>query len=163
MACIRAGRDRVLGTEAYRKPRWNPRRESDKRVLALRTCVYDPRMFGEQEDKLYRGLCAICLVAWKEGEEIAVTRCGHVFHEACICEWIRKGVEADGCQDWKRATCAMCRSNLYCLASELEAPVDHNVMTLAKCCIGCCVFVIVLCIMVPSLMMQYASGNNPVN
>ncbi|KAJ4824743.1 hypothetical protein Tsubulata_032391 [Turnera subulata] len=61
-----------------------------KRLEALGTVVVVD--CGEEDEVNYGGgggECAVCLEQFKDGEECRVLeRCSHVFHKACIDEWI---------------------------------------------------------------------------
>lgn len=46
--------------------------------------------------------CAICLSVIGEDEEIKELRCRHLFHEACLDQWLRL----------RNRTCPLCRDNL---------------------------------------------------
>eukprot|EP00747_Dinoflagellata_sp_TGD_P220600 gnl/TRDRNA2_/TRDRNA2_92559_c0_seq1.p1 gnl/TRDRNA2_/TRDRNA2_92559_c0~~gnl/TRDRNA2_/TRDRNA2_92559_c0_seq1.p1 ORF type:complete len:165 (-),score=7.39 gnl/TRDRNA2_/TRDRNA2_92559_c0_seq1:225-719(-) len=153
VSSVRYGKARALGIERYRRyPPISTKPEVVRRVLALQTCVYDPCLFGDEDDKKYSGSCAICLIAWNDGENVAVTRCGHPFHEECVCQWLKDAFEqSEGAPpDWDRATCPTCRTNLCTPERMQEAPAPQNAT--GKCCFGCIIITIALCILVPSIL-----------
>jgi hypothetical protein len=57
--------------------------------------------------------CSICLSAFRCGQRVLETPCGHCFHHACCQEWIQK-----------RDTCPYCRSDLYSPEELREAAID---------------------------------------
>ena len=48
------------------------------------------------------GSCSVCLEAYKVGESVTTTPCGHKFHLDCLLHWI----------DEDKITCPLCRANL---------------------------------------------------
>lgn len=44
--------------------------------------------------------CMICLCQFRENESVGVLACEHVFHEECICSWLRRKAECPICKQW---------------------------------------------------------------
>ena len=66
--------------------------------------------------------CVICLEHFREGEELLVMNCGHVFHEYCILTWLEE-----------ENACPVCRN--YVSESDLEFIVEtisHSNIRLGK-------------------------------
>lgn len=58
-------------------------------------CPFDPSVFEETPE------CCICSREFDSSGEIRKTRCGHVFHAACLGGWLRRSL-----------TCPLCREEL---------------------------------------------------
>jgi hypothetical protein len=57
--------------------------------------------------------CSICLSAFRGGQRILETKCGHAFHHACCETWLQK-----------RDTCPYCRSDLYSSDELRQAAIE---------------------------------------
>ena len=55
--------------------------------------------------------CAICLELYREGQELMILSCGHVYHEACITCWLEED-----------SICPVCRNSVS--GSDLEFVVE---------------------------------------
>ncbi|KAI4357903.1 hypothetical protein L6164_001820 [Bauhinia variegata] len=62
-------------------------------------CHYEPNPGANEEVD-----CAVCLCKIREGEEIRVLRCEHLFHRGCLDRWVGFNVSF--------ATCPLCRDLL---------------------------------------------------
>ncbi|KVH96332.1 Zinc finger, RING/FYVE/PHD-type [Cynara cardunculus var. scolymus] len=72
---------------------WVPHELID--VVPHRTCRLDPGSFEQVE-------CTVCLSAIGEDEQIKELRCGHLFHQLCLDQWLGFG----------NMTCPLCRDCL---------------------------------------------------
>ena len=61
-------------------------------------------------------ICSICLEVYKEGQQLFVLKCGHVYHEDCILTWFD--------QDF---VCPICRNSMT------GSDLDFVVQTIPKC------------------------------
>ena len=43
-------------------------------------------------------ICSICLGAYKEGQQLFVLKCGHVYHEDCILTWFDQDIVCPICR-----------------------------------------------------------------
>jgi hypothetical protein len=51
--------------------------------------------------------CPICTIEWSSDETTIRTQCGHIYHKACLLDWVKPG-------RWpKNNTCPVCRSELF--------------------------------------------------
>lgn len=69
------------------------------------------------EDPLPVEVCTICLVSYEHGDRVATSKCKHVFHQACILEWLVLNKD-----------CPCCRQSYV----DLEAAVVEPVIVLDR-------------------------------
>ena len=70
---------------------------------------------GGQSDEQDELLCSICIADYAEDRMCSTLPCGHVFHRACIAQWLRSGRMAG-------ADCPLCKEPI--LQGALHAQVD---------------------------------------
>lgn len=90
-------------------------------IHKLRTCKFDPELFGDEEGKLYASVCPICLSDFEPEDAIKVPHCGHAFHESCLSNWLMK-----------ERTCAMCRQDVTKDPAAPVAPESVGASALAS-------------------------------
>ena len=61
-------------------------------------------------------ICAICHDDLHNGQEVYKTSCGHTFHRACVCEWLKK-----------KSSCPLCRH------AEYIKYMIHNIKRATNC------------------------------
>ncbi|KAI9986532.1 hypothetical protein PInf_025482 [Phytophthora infestans] len=76
------------------------------------TELLSPTSVGSIENE---DICPICLIEFEDGEDVRNLPCKHIFHVACIDEWLKRNT-----------SCPMCKSN-----ADLDA-VDITVENLAR-------------------------------
>lgn len=75
----------------------------------IETVVFRPSDFCESgSDGKEPPECAICMVAYEDGESIKKTPCGHFFHEECLGKWLENA-----------KSCPLCRK-------DLQGAIDHE-------------------------------------
>ena len=108
----RANRRNALAAAAAAR---GPPRMSGTEVLeALTPFVVELKCDGAVRSQFGDDSCAVCLSELVEGEQIAVLPCSHVFHAACIRDWLsRSGIHA---------SCPLCKRVVHggVLAEEEE-------------------------------------------
>ena len=108
----RANRRNALAAAAAAR---GPPRMSGTEVLeALTPFVVELKCDGAVRSQFGDDSCAVCLSELVEGEQLAVLPCSHVFHAACIRDWLsRSGIHA---------SCPLCKRVVHggVLAEEEE-------------------------------------------
>jgi hypothetical protein len=51
--------------------------------------------------------CPICTTEWSSDESTVRTQCGHIYHKACLLQWVKPGMWAE------KNTCPVCRGELF--------------------------------------------------
>lgn len=67
----------------------------------------------EEDDEFERQECAVCLNRFELDSEINQLSCGHVFHKACLEQWL----------DYWNLTCPLCGTSLMVSEEEIHCPV----------------------------------------
>ncbi|ETM97268.1 hypothetical protein PPTG_20392 [Phytophthora nicotianae INRA-310] len=62
------------------------------------TALPSPTSVGSTENE---DICPICLIDFEDGEDVRNLPCKHIFHVACIDEWLKRNT-----------SCPMCKSNV---------------------------------------------------
>jgi hypothetical protein len=78
------------------------RKYKDKLLISCtKTRLKSKRFSSLNEDQLVNE-CSICLEPYKQGDDIIVLKCSHLFHETCIKTWITPDNQ----------TCPYCRRSI---------------------------------------------------
>ncbi|TMW55943.1 hypothetical protein Poli38472_008591 [Pythium oligandrum] len=81
---------------------------------------------GDGEDlQNNEDVCPICLIEFEEDEDVRNLPCKHIFHVACIDEWLKRNT-----------TCPMCKNNLDVEVVELDTPVESTRRPSAAVAVG---------------------------
>jgi len=76
----------------------------------------------EQQEEEEEEECPICLEAFKDGEELAASGCGHYFHPACVEQW----VQVDSSEHASQMRCPVCRFDvLEGIGAPTPAQIKH--------------------------------------
>jgi len=113
---ILASTTALTGGSSSSQPAAPTRQELELRaaeVLSrLPRAIWGPAAPGEEERDEE---CCLCLDEYKDGEEVLLLNCRHVFHEGCLSPWLVKSL-----------TCPMCKGDLSQAATKTKKGGDDD-------------------------------------